>query len=148
MSLSLVSQSNLGQDFKHCGCFCLFVCLQNMNSGQHQKKQSHQWIYYWAYFVFGSTPGPINCDQLEADKPLVFNHSLVKAFPYIALATTMNCWVLLVSLTWSHGWVDLASRWHSLAAVSSSPVASLPQSRAAEAQLSIFLPQSTDQLAL
>lgn len=166
MSLSLVSQSNLGQDFKHCGCFCLFVCLPNMNSGRHQIKQS-RWSsmdLLLSIFCFWQHPKSyklwsvgdwwwalltaLSRADVAADKPLVFNHSLVKAFPYIALATTMNCWVLLVSLTWSHGWVDLASRWHSLAAVSSSPVASLPQSKAAEAQLSIFLPQSTDQLAL
>lgn len=75
--------------------------------------------------------------DIAADKPLVLNHSLVKAFPCLAPAKTMNCRALLVSLTWSHVSLDLASHWHSLAAVSFSPVALLPQSRVAEVQLPI-----------
>lgn len=69
--------------------------------------------------------------DIAADKPLVVDHSLVKAFPLYCSGKNDES-LSFVSLTWSHGSSDLASHRHSLAAVSFSPVASLPQSRVAE----------------
>lgn len=140
-----------------------FLCLPHMNSNMNDvRKKTSQLIIHGFLNTFWQCPKSckmwsvggqlvlltaLSRADIAADKPLVVNHSLVKAFPCIAPSKTMNCSAWLVSLAWSHGSLDLASHWHSLAAVSCSAVASLPQSRAAKVQLSIF-PQSTDQLAL
>lgn len=165
MSLCLVGQSHFGQVLKRCGCF-LLVCLSSKCELWPELENAiplvlnrfiiEHILFFWQHpksyklWSVGDCRALLTVSRADiaADKPPAFNHSLVKAFPYIAPATAMNCWALLVCLTWSLGSVDLASRWHSLAAACTSPVASLPQSSAAELQLSIFPPQSTGQLAL